>query len=133
MWLSRGRKEAVAGEAAAESGPVTVQGTQTAVYLSGERRNVAVCAPGGFAWRPRVGQEVLVLKAGQEQESPYVLGTDCAAMAEGLTPGETLLGGEGASVKVGRRVELTGQVLINGESLEELIRRVANPPVVTGG
>ncbi len=132
MWLSKGRNEPVAREAVAESGPVTVQGPQAAVYLAGERRQVALCSPGGLTWRPRVGQEVLVLKAGQDLESPYILGVDGMEQGDNLAPGEVMLSGEGASVRCGSSVELTGQVKVNGEDLEALISRLAKPPVVGG-
>lgn len=125
MWLSKERREAAIGEAAAESGPVTVMGPETAVYLSGERRNVAVCAPGGYAWCPQIGEEVLVLKAGTEQERPYVLGRNCAEFAAELAPGEVRLGKPEASILCGQAVELNGPVKVNGETLEELILRLA--------
>lgn len=60
MWLSKERGRKTAGEPRAECGTVTV-GDPTAVYLTGERRQVAVCSPGGYAWRPQVGEDVLVL------------------------------------------------------------------------
>ncbi len=122
MWLSREREEKAVEEAAAESGPVTLAGTETAVYLEGERRNVALCAPGGYAWRPQVGQEVLVLKAGRDKERPYILGV--AEPEEDLDPGQVRLGSREAGVTCdGRTVALTGRVSINGESLESFIRR----------
>lgn len=122
MWLSGEREEKAVEEAAAESGPVTLTGAEIAVYLAGERRNVALCAPGGYAWRPRVGQEVLVLKAGRDRERPYILGV---AEPEGeLAPGQVRLGSEEVGVTCdGKTVALTGQVTINGESLESFIRR----------
>lgn len=133
MWLSRQRQETAVKEAVAESGPVTLLDRQAAVYLEGERRNVAMCGPVGLTWRPKVGQQVLVLKAGQEQERPFILGQDCTALAEGLAPGEVLLGTEQVGVRCGDSVALTGQVLVNGESLEALILRLTTPPPVAGG
>lgn len=123
MWLSRGREEKAVEEAAAESGPVTLAGAETAVYLAGERRNVSLCTPGGYVWRPRVGQEVLVLKAGRDKERPYILGV-AAEPENDLAPGQVRLGNEEANVTCGEQtVALTGRVTINGESLEDFVRR----------
>ena len=70
MWMAeRGRRLPVQ-EAEAELGQVTLGGDPAAVLLGGERRQVPVYSPGGYAWRPAAGDRVLVLKAGGERESP---------------------------------------------------------------
>lgn len=61
-------------EAAADLGLVTLGGDPAGVYLGGERRWVAVCAPGGYQWRPRTGDKVLVVKAGDQREIPCLAG-----------------------------------------------------------
>ena len=61
-------------EAAADLGLVTLGGDPAGVYLGGERRWVAVCAPGGYQWRPRTGDQVLVVKAGDQREIPCLAG-----------------------------------------------------------
>ena len=95
----------------------------SAVYLGGERRKVPVCCPGGVAWQPAVGETVLVLKAGSEGEQPYILGM--TGIKEKLLPGQVRLGSSGCGILCGERLELNGNVMINGESLETLVRRVA--------
>ena len=121
MWISEERTRKAAGEAAAEWGEVTVAGP-TAVYLGGERRNVAMCCPGGFAWRPRVGVEVLVLKAGAEGEQPYILGV---TQIRELEPGQVRVGSPACGLLCGEHMELTGPVYVNGEELEQMVRRIA--------
>lgn len=121
MWLSGERTKRRAAEPAAEWGPVTVAGP-AAVYLGGERRKVAVCAPGGLAWMPRVGERVVVLKAGAEGEQPYILGK--SGSGGKLEPGQVRLGSEDCGILCGDRLELTGDVLFNGEGLEELVARI---------
>lgn len=121
MWISEERTKKVAGESAAEWGAVTVAGP-AAVYLGGERRKVALCCPGGFAWRPKVGEEVLVLKAGPDAEQPYILGL---TQVEELEPGQVRLGSRECGLLCGEELELTGPVTVNGERLEELVRRIA--------
>ena len=123
MWLSEERARKPAAEPTAEWGAVTVA-SPSAVYLGGERRQVPVCCPGGYAWRPAVGDEVLVLKAGAEGEQPYILGRTGAA-GESLKPGQVRVGSAQCGLLCGEELELSGTVKVNGEELEALVRRVA--------
>ena len=69
MWLSgqsRRRRDRL-GEA--QAGFATIGGGKTGVYLDGERRAMAVYAPGGYQWTPAPGQEVLVLEAMKMENS----------------------------------------------------------------
>ena len=122
MWLSAERGKKSAAEPAAEWGTVTVA-APSAVYLGAERRQVPVCCPGGVSWRPAVGETVLVLKAGSEGEQPYILGK--TGMEEGLLPGQVRLGSAGCGILCGERLEMNGNVIVNGERLEALVRRLA--------
>ena len=124
MWLSEERSRKAAAEAAAEWGMVTI-GDPAAVYLAGERRQVPICCPGGYAWRPAVGEQVLVLKAGQEGEQPCILGK-AQEEKSGLQPGQVRISGDRCSILWGDELQLIGAVQVNGESLEELIRRVVS-------
>ena len=119
MWLSEQREQAVSPQGCALTGPVTLAGDPAAVWLEGERRGVRVYAPGGYHWVPRAGEEVLVLKAGREGESPCVLGS-AAAPGEALQPGEVRIEGGGASVTLREngQICLSGQVYINGVHLD---------------
>ena len=74
MWTSERGRLPQSQEPAAEVGVVTLGGDPAAVELGGERRWLPVCAPGGYSWQPGAGDKVLVLKAGVERESPYILG-----------------------------------------------------------
>ncbi len=74
MWTSNRKQDGRTQEAPGDVGVVTLGGDPAGVYLSGERRWVAVYAPGGYQWRPAVGEKVLVLKAGDHQESPCLVG-----------------------------------------------------------
>lgn len=130
MWLSGERTKKRAAEPAAEWGPVTVAGP-SAVYLGGERRQVPVCCPGGYAWAPKVGDQVLVLKAGAEGEQPYILGK--TGSGEKLEPGQVRLGSGTCGVLCGDRLELTGEVRVNGEDLEELVARIVAAMLSTDG
>jgi hypothetical protein len=123
MWTSERNRNLPAREAAAELGTVTLGGDPAGVSLGGERRWLTVYGPGGYSWRPTAGDKVLVLKAGAEGESPCILGTTQGE--EELKPGEVRLAGCGSSIHLGEDgVSLTGQVYINGQTLEELIAAI---------
>ena len=127
MWLSKQQKRA-GRETPVETGQVTLSGETVAVELDSERRGLAVYAPGGYRWRPALGQKVLVLKTG---EGPCVVGTPAPG---GLAEGEVGLeapGGAAVTLRAGGRValeedvEVSGTLTVGGEELEALIRRIA--------
>ena len=117
MWISRRERPDVKREALAEDGQVTIE-DQVGVYAEGERRNLPVYGPGGYLWRPGAGQQVLVLKLGQQGEQPCVAGAELSE-AE-WTPGEVKLYSNGASIVLRNngRVEIQGDVYINGEKYQ---------------
>ena len=108
----RERRERPAGMAL--TGPVTLPGDSAGVWLEGERRGVAVYAPGGYHWVPAAGDEVLVLKTGERGERPCAVGV--AAGGQGLLPGEVLITVGAASIKLGLdgQVAVTGNLTVNG-------------------
>ena len=112
-------------EADAELGLVTLSGDPAGVLLGGERRWLPVYAPGGYSWRPAVSDRVLVLKAGQEGEVPCVLATE--QERQELAPGEVCLQGGSSRVHLGQeKLELTGNITVNGRSLESYIKSVVS-------
>lgn len=113
MWLWEQERRVRTAEPEAQFGQVTLSG-DTAVNLGGERRRLTVCTPGGILWRPREGEQVLVLKT-PAGEQDCVVG--CAQSAQDLVPGE---------------LRLTGRVTVDGEPLEDYIRRIA-AGILTGG
>ena len=106
---------------------VTLGGAETAANLGGERRWLGVCTPGGLRWKPRQGEQVLVLKSGQEA---WVLGAMNAE--EELEPGQVCLKGEGCSVLLADAVKIQGEVVLNGYPLEDYIREIV-ADVLSGG
>ena len=111
-------------EPAAELGTVTLGGDPAGVSLGGERRWLNVYGPGGYSWRPTAGDKVLVLKAGAEGEVPCILGT--AQAGDGLKPGEVRLSGGESSIRLGQRLELGGELYLNGSSLYDVIRDIVS-------
>ena len=125
MWNWELGRRLPVQEAPAELGSVTLSGDPAGVLLGGERRWVPVYGPGGYCWRPEEGQNVLVLKAGGEGESPCVLGT--MQDAAELEPGEVQITGGTGSIRLGRGgLELTGAVVVNGQELEQYIRSIVS-------
>ena len=95
MWTSDRRKTRQAGESWVDWGEVTLEGDPAGAYLDGERRQLAVYGPGGYCWKPVLGDRVLVLKAGQGGESPCVAGKR-QGEAETLGAGEVSISSSGA-------------------------------------
>lgn len=131
MWLS-GQQKRPADFGEGQTGIVTMSGGETAVLLDSERRGLQVYSPAGYCWTPKVGQRVLVIQG--RGEIPCVVG----ARQDGDVPDKvdiqakrlaldgdrvSVSGREGAALQ-GKRVELNGEVYVNGERLEELIARI---------
>ena len=134
MWTSNRKLEGRVVECAADQGLVTLGGDPAAVYLGGERRWVSLYAPGGYQWRPKAGDKVLVVKAGEQQELPCLMGKrpEELPVDEALEPGAVrihggtgavLLNQEGLTLK-GDEVALEGEISVNGQELEAYIQAI---------
>ena len=105
MWLSRKK---VRKDSIGMTGKVTLNGEKYAVMEFSEHRNIGVIAPGGYFWKPCIGDEVLVLKdAGIVGENTENIG---------LLPGEVCIRSKG-----GAEIRLLndGTVRIKGEIIQE--------------
>lgn len=123
MWTSERNRRLPAGEPAADVGVVTLNGDPAGVELGGERRWLSVYSPGGYRWRPAAGDQVLVLKAGGEKETPCVVGA--VQPEEDLAPGEVSISGGNSAVRLGAgALELDGRILVNGVELEGYVRQI---------
>ena len=133
MWTANRKREGRTEECAADQGIVTLGGDPAAVYLGGERRWVSLYTPGGYQWRPKAGDKVLVVKAGDHRELPCLVGRRPDALPEEELPpgsvrihsgaGVVLLDEEGVTVK-GGKVALKGDIRINGQELEAYIQDI---------
>ena len=125
MWTSERSRRPRAEEAPAEVGEITLSQGTAGVNLGGERRWAALCCPGGYAWRPAAGDRVLVLKAGGERESPFLLGME--PPETDLAPGEVRLSCGDSAIRLGSgALELTGNIQVNGISLAAYIAQIAS-------
>lgn len=116
MWLSE--KTAAKGRQASAAEVGTATGGMS-VFTEAEKRNLPVCSPGGYAWRPKFGEDVLVIKCADG------LSRVLSAVSEpqaGMESGEVLIYSGGASIclKNDGRILLNGDVYINGAPLKEI-------------
>ncbi len=119
MWVAKRLSRTEHDTSIAEQGTVTIAGAAAGVLTKGEWRGVPVVAPGGCAWRPKRGAQVLVLKGGAENEERYILGEADVPMMQKLADGEICIfsdGGAAIYLRSNGRVEITGELIINGES-----------------
>ena len=64
------------------------------------------------------------IEGGAEGEIPCILGT--AQDGDGLKPGEVRLSGGESWVRLGQRLELGGELYLNGSSLYDVIRDIVS-------
>ena len=121
MWLSEElARRTRLGTAKAETGTVTVEAEEAGVYARGEVRGAAVASPGGYLWRPRQGESVLLVKSGTSDASPCVVGV-LEQERESLEAGEVCIRSAGGARIVLRndgRIELYGELYLNGMPLD---------------
>ena len=118
MWLSRKLTEQETGFSG-ESATVTIDGSHIAAVSRGEEREIPIVSPGGIAWLPRRGDEVLLLRGGTGGEERYLAGTVQNA-SPSLESGEIRLfsaGGASIVLKNDGSIELNGNVYVNGHRL----------------
>lgn len=117
MWLLRKlTQHEKQNTASAETGAVTIDSGEVAVFSSGEDRDVRIAAPGGFFWRPISGEKVLVIKGGTFAEEPFIVGA--VQEDEALPAGEIRIapakGGAEILLHNDGRVDINGELFING-------------------
>lgn len=114
MWLSKKMAAEAAQEMPVAGGIVTVSGAMTAVMTDSEERDARIAAPGGYYWRPEVGQNVLVSRSG----GLTVLGRVQENAA--LAPGEVRIQTGSASIRLlpDGTIRLDGEIYLNGEKWE---------------
>ena len=111
----------------AEQGFVTIGGEKAAVFTDCEYRELPLFSPGGYVWRPSPGQNILVVKTGDEGYS--ILGAENGDGPRNMANGEVYIKSKSASVYLKNNgniivdgdvyvmgdVDITGRVDISGE------------------
>lgn len=118
MWLSRKLSQhEMQDVASAQGGTVTIEGEETAVFSSGEKREVKTVGPGGYEWQPRKGEDVLVVRGGTFGEESYAVGVP-EQTGEALEPGEVRIRSAAAGTEIvlhnNGRIDINGVLFING-------------------
>ncbi len=113
MWLSQKLSQKREEPGAARLAVTTIGGAEVGVSAGGERRNVPLFSPGGYTWRPRTGETLLVIKTG---DAVCAAGTESGAAAD-LVAGEVRIasaGGASILLKNDGTVEISGLLTVNG-------------------
>ena len=85
------------------------------VIGAGETRDLEVCVPGGYCWKPRIGQSVIVVRTGAEGEAQSIIGCPDApenTTAEDMEPGEVYISSTGGAYIY---LKNNGEAIINGQ------------------
>lgn len=116
MWLSNSGKTHQGGSNVSGLGKVTIGGNPAGVFLCGERRNLPVISPCGFWWKPKAGQEVLLLKTDTQSEELCVAGAKQGNAPAELLQGEVVIGNEKAWIKTAEQgISLNGKTQLTGD------------------
>lgn len=114
MWLSQRVFRDNSAPAGLSQGVVTVAGAAPAVLTDREERELSVLSPGGYLWRPGLGDRVLLSREG----GGCVLGK--IQQPADLAPGEIRIVSGGASIALlpSGEIHLTGDIYLNGKKWE---------------
>ena len=119
MWIARKLTESRTPQLSAEQGVVTIGGEEAGVLTGSESRGIPLVQPGGFAWRPKDGSGVLILKDAEGKS--YLLGTVGAVPRPDIemADGDVCVYSDRASIclRSGGRIDLSGEVYLNGTLL----------------
>lgn len=108
MWLSENMKKKEAF-GFAEEAVVTVAETETAVLSDGEKRGVKTVYPGGFVWRPKRGDELLVMK--DADGGSIAIGTVKDNISQTIEPGEAMVFTSAGYI----HLKNSGEILLSGD------------------
>lgn len=114
MWLSEQFRREVPGEGSG-FGVVTISGqAPAAMGAAREERLLPVISPGGYAWLPESGAQVMVLRDG----APCILGQAQPERAD-LEPGDVMLYAGNCAIILRHegKIELTGRIFLNGTEI----------------
>ena len=128
MWLSENTVKKQSFKAA-DTGTVTVSGNEPAVFTDSELRSVNIIIPGGFAWKPGIGDETLIIKSGDGRKC--AVGKYGNEYINGISAGEVKIFSKGGTIwvkndgtiavdgtlQVSGRVEATGGFYKNGTEI----------------
>ena len=124
MWMGeRLSRKDESQIAAVDMGKTSISGETVAVVSRGELRELEVWSPGGYLWKPKCDDEVLVIKGGTAGEEQCVLASAPGNVPEKIEAGEVCLFAAGAVVLLRNSgiIELKSggtQISISGDGTE---------------
>ncbi len=116
MWLSSKMNRDTPASPVAMPARITISENGLAALSHAELRGLHILAPGGVRWRPRIDDQVLVLK--QDDQNACVAGI-LAEPDNSLLPGEIRLAAGNASIRIlpDGTIALAGQITVNGKEI----------------
>lgn len=119
LFLSQNRRRAAE---CCDTGVVTVYDRGYGVLGEGEQRGVKLSCPGGYRWRPALGEAVLVIKSGEPAQA-RVIGAEAEDAPVELQAGEVCIYSPAACVHVKNDgsiqmrgiVDVVGMLRVNGQ------------------
>jgi hypothetical protein len=123
MWLSE-RNKNTDTDNGTQICTATIGGESVGVYAGGERRGLTVCAPGGYRWRPKAGDKLLVIKCAHGEE--IVAGVPISGSTGSMKNGEVCIESEGGatlylkndgSIVIKGDVNVEGALKVNGNEI----------------
>ena len=115
MWISRKMSEASRREEPyASLGQITIGGEETGVMTESEHRNIPMISPGGFVWRPKTGQNVLLIQTDEGEK--FITGAMNKGNGTALQDGEVEIYSECASITIQNNglVTILGNLKLDG-------------------
>jgi hypothetical protein len=112
MWLAK-RSNRGGAPPGASYGVVTIGGRASAAVTDTELRDIGACLPGGYCWRPKAGQSVLILKDGEKN---YIIGA-VENDGDGLESGEIIIRSDAVSIELRNdgKIKITGDTSLKGD------------------
>ena len=122
MWLTKQTTQKET-EDPIRIGKVTIEGERPGVYTDYEQRDASIVSPGGYIWRPKYGDDVLIIKCGNNElftagiqsteENTISAGEVMIKSADG---GYIYLKNDG-SILINGQVSIDGGLTVNGNEI----------------
>lgn len=113
MWLSNAFYQNTKRSAAADAGPVSIEGTEPAVCTDGELRETEILRPANILRLPKVDEQQLILKLPDGKS--VMIGVLAPDIPNGIEAGEVYIKTDEAEVWIKNDgIELNGNVSVSG-------------------
>lgn len=141
MWTAqRSAGEKTRYQPWVDQGEVTLSEEVTGVYLDGERRQLTVSSPGGYHWKPGVGEQVLVVNSNQGDKMVHIIASEREEEPDRLEPLPVLDPGDVCVTSDGlgrihltnNQVRIQGNIYINELHIYEFVTEIIKDYLESG-